>query len=461
MSHEGLKTGVRIKALNHSLNLRLLLFAGLAIAMALTAAWIVLGLLFERHSERQLQAELERHGMALIAAVEFDPGERPIVARQPSDPRFLRPASGLYWRIVAPGGELRSRSLWDGLLAPPGMAGSRTWTAFNVKGPFEDQVLVIARRVQIGTRGPQVVIEIAADRMPVTQGRADFGIEMAIFLAVLWLALTFGAWAQVRMGLRPLHGVSKELDAMSRAVDARLAVSDHPVEIRPLTGAINAVAERRAQDITRARQRARDLAHALKTPITALRLQIEDLPADKAKEMMVGLTLISGAVESELARTGASSEGETVDARSIIERLYTVIARTPDGARVALLNRVATDFDVPLGTEAALEAFGAVLENAARHALTSVEVVSGSDANFFWIEVSDDGAGIPEELRAAMLVRGGRQDVTDRNQGLGLSIAWEIVAASGGDLSLATGQKGGLVARFAWPKSPTATVAPR
>lgn len=440
------------KTLNRSLNLRLLLFAGAAIAIALMAAWAVLGLLFERHSERQLQAELERHGIALIAALDLDANKRPVITRQPSDPRFLRPASGLYWRVVAPGGELRSRSLWDGALAPSGSAELRAWSAFNARGPFEDRVLVVARRVRLGAEGPELLVEVAADRKPVTQARAAFGRETAIFLAALWLALALAAWVQVRMGLRPLDRVRGELDGMSRAADARLAVADHPVEIRPLTEAINAVADRRAQDIGRARQRARDLAHALKTPITALRLQIETLPSDKAKEMMHGLSLISGAVESELARTGASSEGETVDARAIIARLFAVIARTPDGVRVALHNCVPTGFEVPMGAEAALEAFGAVAENAARHAVSEVEALSGCGPHAFWIEICDDGPGIPDDLHAAMLERGTRLDETGRNHGLGLSIARDIVTASGGDLSLAAGRKGGLQVRFEWPK---------
>lgn len=443
------------KALNRSLNVRLLLFAGVTIALALIAAWAVLGLLFERHSERQLQAELERHGIALIAATELDRDRRPVIARQPTDPRFQRPASGLYWRVVAPGGELRSRSLWDGALALSISAQMPAWSAFSASGPFEDRVLVVARRVRLGAQGPELLVEVAADRKPILQARAAFGRETAFFLAALWLALAFAAWVQVRMGLRPLDQVRNELDGMSRGADARLALANHPVEIRPLTEAINAVADRRARDIDRARQRAGDLAHALKTPITSLRLQIETLPSEKAKEMMHGLSLISAAVESELARTGASGEGETVDARATIERLFAVIARTPDGARVSLHNQVPDGFDVPLGAEAALEAFGAVMENAARHAVSEVQALSGSGPRAYWIEICDDGPGIPDELHAAMLERGGRLDETGRNHGLGLAIARDIVTASGGDLSLAATRKGGLLVRFEWPKTPT------
>ena len=89
-----------------SLSLRLLAFAGAAIAVALALAWAVLGTLFERHAERQLQAELERHGIALIAALSLDPQGMPQLERRPPDPRFERPGSGLYWLLTGPGGYL-------------------------------------------------------------------------------------------------------------------------------------------------------------------------------------------------------------------------------------------------------------------------------------------------------------------------------------------------------------------
>lgn len=446
--------------LNRSLNLRLLLFAGVTIALALMVAWPVLGLLFERHSERQLQAELERHGIALIAALRLDASQRPVIARQPSDPRFLRPASGLYWRIVAPGGELRSRSLWDAVPPLPPAAIPAGWTAFDAKGVFEERVLVVTRQVRLGTNGLQVQVEVMSDRRPVAQARAAFGRETAIFLTALWFTLALAAWVQVRMGLRPLNRVRKELVAMSGAADARLPVADHPVEIRPLTEAINAVAERRAQDIVRARQRARDLAHALKTPITALRLQIEALPTEKSREMMQGLSLISAAVEGELARTGASSEGESVDASAIVARLLAVIARTPDGARLVLRNRVPGGFLLPMGTEPALEALGAILENAARHATRTVEVLSGSAPESTWIEICDDGPGIPDDLHEVVLERGARLDEMGTSHGLGLSIAREIVTASGGNLSLGRGRRGGLAVYLEWPRMPETEQGP-
>lgn len=442
-----------------SLNARLLLFAGGATAGALVVAWLVLGLLFERHAERQLQAELERHGLALIAALDLDAQGRPTLSTRPFDPRFERPASGLYWRISAPGGDLRSRSLWDGALARTPSPPSRGWRTFNTRGPFEPRIMAIVRDVQPDRGGPQALIEVAADRGPLTEARAAFGLESAVFLAVLWLALGAAAWIQVRLGLAPLERVRQDLDAMRRRPDARMDDESHPVEIRPLTQAVNDLAEARAQDVERARRRARDLAHALKTPLTALRLQIDALPPDVAREMAHGLSLVSGAVEGELARTGERSTGAGADASSVVERLFAVISRTPDGARLALENHLPADLRSPLDEAAALEVLGALLENAARHAEGRVTVTGAGDAGAVRIEIADDGAGIAPEARDTALSRGGRLDEGGARHGLGLAIARDFVEASGGSLSLDDAEGGGLRVVLVWTEGEAASTA--
>lgn len=442
-------------AIDRSLNLRLLAFAGLAIASALIVAWLVLGLLFERHSERQLQAELERHGIAVIAALSIDAQGKPLLARRPADPRFDRPASGLYWRVRAPGGEIRSRSLWDGTLPAPPTLPTSGWTAFDARGSFEDRVLVVARTVQPGAAAPRALVEIAADRRPVAAARAAFGREAGVFLALLWAALALAAWVQVRLGLRPLARVERELAAMETSRDSRMAEDAHPVEVRPLTRAINRFADRRADDVAQARSRARDLAHALKTPITALRLQIDRLDPAARAEMAHSLALLSGAVEGELARTGASAvdrrEQDATLAHAVVERLYAVVARTPDGEPLTFHNDLPADLAIPLSPEAAIEALGALIENAARHAQRRVKALGGTDEKDVWITICDDGPGIPANLRDQALSRGGRLDEQATRHGLGLSIARQFAEASGGRLELDDAALGGLCARLVWP----------
>lgn len=440
-----------LHVINRSLGLRLLIFAGALIALALALAWLALGLLFERHSERQLQAELERQGIALIAALELDASGRPALRRPLVDPRFDRPASGLYWRASSPAGELRSRSLWDGVIPPPPRNAKVGWTAFNAKGPYEGEVLIIARNVRLAPGDPDLLVEVATDRRPVTSARTAFATEAGLFLGILWLVLAIAAWVQVRLGLQPLRSITGELAAMSNRIETRLSDADHPVEVRPLTEAINAFADRRAADVVQARERARDLAHALKTPITALRMQIELLDTAPRNDMSHSLALLTGAVESELARDGQSASGRTANAAQMVDRLFAVVSRTPDGARLDLRNLLPADLEIGLSEEAALEAFGALIENAARHASHTVTVDGGgSEDGSRWVTICDDGAGIPEALRPAALGRGVRLDERGTRHGLGLSIAQSFIVASGGTIALETAAIGGLCVRLDW-----------
>lgn len=414
-------------------------------------AWLVLGLLFERHAERQLRAELERHGLALIAALEIDATGRPLISTQPFDPRFTRPASGLYWRVSTPDGETHSRSLWDGRLPSAPVTPGRGWGTADLSGPFEPRVMVVSRDIQLSPQAPRILVEVAGDRRPLSDARAAFGRESAVFLGVLWLALALAAWVQVRLGLTPFDAVRREMEAMRRASGARLNPQEHPVEIRPLTEAINNLADARAADVERARHRARDLAHALKTPLTALRLQIDDLDPATATDMRHGLALLSGAVEGELARAGGrDGPSSGADAGIAVDRLFAVIARTPRADRLTLSNHVPTGLSLPMDEDAALETLGALIENAARHARTTVSVIGAADEATTTLQIVDDGPGIPAALRDAALSRGVRLDEGGPRHGLGLSIARDFVEASGGTLALVETDGGGLMVELHW-----------
>lgn len=435
-----------------SLNLRLIVYAGITIALALAAAWAILSLLFERHATSQLQASLENQGLSLIAGLSLQPNGRPALATPLPDPRFHRPASGLYWRITAPAGDIRSRSLWDGAVNqhnPPPASG---WGVEETTGPFEPHILLVTRAVQLDPGSPRITVQVASDLSPVFAAQSRFSNELALYLGILWIALTLASWMQVRLGLRPFGRLRAELGAMQRNPAARFQPAQQLREVEPLTDAINALADSRADDVARARHRARDLAHALKTPITALRLQIDSLDnAAKQQHMMQSLSLLSRAIEGELARTGTAPTHGSVAARAIIDRLIAVIARTPDGQRIALINAITGDLTIPLNEDAALETLGAILENAARHAATRVTATGRTEAGMVWLTIDDDGPGIPAHLRATVLDRGVRLDQRSAQHGLGLAIATDYVSTSGGTLELAEAPGGGLRVRLSWP----------
>src|SRR5262245_49162034 len=130
-----------------SLRVRLLLGAAIAIFLALAAAWVAMTVLFERHVEHRIEADLIRDGLQLAAALSIAADGSPALENEPGDARFFEPASGLYWQVSTPQGALNSRSLWDQHLPEPRKATSLEWKSRVIDGPFNQQVLLVERYI--------------------------------------------------------------------------------------------------------------------------------------------------------------------------------------------------------------------------------------------------------------------------------------------------------------------------
>jgi signal transduction histidine kinase len=438
--------------MRRSLRLRLLAGGGVAIFIALTIAWAAMGYLFERHAQRQIEADLTARGVGLISTLYTDPEGATAIDPLPSDPRFNAPASGFYWQVQGEGVLLRSRSLWDETLTAPGGASTSEWTSGQSAGPFDQQLVYVERRVQLDPQSPQLTVLLGADRAAVTSAREAFGRDLALFLGLLWLVLALAAWAQVELGLRPLEDVRAALAGMRKTATARLAQNDYPTEAEPLANAINDLAAARERDLEQARRRAADLAHSLKTPLAALSAQSrrarEAGASDAADGLDRAILAASQAVDRELARTrAAASPGGSANGHAVIKRVLQVIERTETGARLSIEN-VVTAEPMPVSDDLLIELTGPLLENAAKFARGRIRVSGGGSS----LNIEDDGPGLDEAQAEEALSRGKRLDEAGDGHGLGLAIANELAQASGGVLELGRSELGGLKVSLRWPQ---------
>lgn len=444
-----------------SLQVRLLLGATIAIFFALAAAWVAMTWIFERHIERRIEADLVREGLQLAAGVSIDADGEPALSRAPADIRFSEPASGLYWQVSTPRAKLRSRSLWDQDLPASDVANSSGWTQRLVDGPYDQELLLVERIVRPESGAAGVLLQLGHEQESLRDARAEFGAELALFLALLWLILSAAAWAQVQLGLRPLAHVREQLEILKRNPHERLDAARVP-EIEPLTHAINELADARERDLQRARRRAADLAHGLKTPLAALSAQSRRARETGATEAADGLdraiAAATAAVESELARSRAaairSASGSSrpgAAALKLIESIVGVVERTDFGARLVFDVDVPDDLTIPVAEEDFMELAGALIENAARFARRRVRIGGNSSASAA-VSVEDDGPGIDSEQIAQALTRGGRLDEVGSGHGLGLAIVHELVAATRGEISLLRSDLGGLQVTVSWSK---------
>jgi signal transduction histidine kinase len=82
------------------------------------------------------------------------------------------------------------------------------------------------------------------------------------------------------------------------------------------------------------------------------------------------------------------------------------------------------------------EALGNLIENAASHAASQVEISATHEGGYIVVEVLDDGPGMSAADRSRALKRGVRLDMSEAGTGLGLAIVADIAEACGATLTL-------------------------
>lgn len=90
-----------------------------------------------------------------------------------------------------------------------------------------------------------------------------------------------------------------------------------------------------------------------------------------------------------------------------------------------------------------MEVMGNVLENACKYCLEFVEITALHSEKQLTIVVDDDGPGIPESKRQLIFQRGQRVDTLRPGQGLGLSVAAEIIEQYQGKITITESPLGG------------------
>lgn len=449
-----------------SLRLRLLGGASLAIFVTLAVAWFGMSFLFERHLERRLAAEMRRDAVRLIADLHLDAEGVPIISNMPIDPRYERPTSGLYWQVSTREATRRSRSLWDIQLPDTGRAEAQSWNVSAAQGPFGQKLLMLERLVKPDGADRFVLVQVASNDTEIRDALTQFGREIALFLLLLWLTLSAAAWLHVHLGLIPLKRLRLEVHEMRRNPSNRLG-EGHPKEVELLVTAINDLASSREADLRRARQRAADLAHGMKTPLSVLAAQSRLIksggtdPEKAAEGMDRAIAWAGAAVEAELARSRAAASramrqsGTSTRVREASLRLIGVLERTEKGMCLDFNVMVSDDITAPVSLEDFSEILGPVLENAVRFARRDVRLSGSQTADRVILTIEDDGPGIPEDDIPSALKRGRRFDEAGHGHGLGLAIAQELIDASGGRIDLSVASTGGLSVRLSWVRENT------
>lgn len=441
-----------------SLALRLALAAGLWVAVGLgAAAWFVTGVAV-RGVESAFDARLAGLLDAAVAAAATDAEGRVVAARAPAGADFERPFGGAYWQVTGPDAAVAtSRSLWDQTL--PAAAGGHDGVLLrDVAGPRGEPLRVAERDLLMP--GAPAHVAVALSRAETEAEIARLRTLLLLTFGALGLGLVAGVVATVVQGLSPLRRVSRALAEIRDGRRERLAIAA-PSEIAPLVAQVDALLVANRATVERARSHVGNLAHALKTPLAVLRNALDRTSPD-VEAARAEASSLERLVHHHLARARvaalASSSAADASPLAIAEEVGGALRRL-FGARDLLIE---VDGDpgarVRMAPQDMAEMLGNLMENACKWARQGVGVTVAADVTSVVVSVDDDGTGLPEDGRDAVLGRGVRLDERTAGSGLGLAIVSDLAALHGGSLEIGRSSKGGLLARLRLPRHTATTI---
>jgi signal transduction histidine kinase len=389
-----------------------------------------------------------------------------------SDPRLKRPYAGLYWQIdriatdtvPAKAAVLRSRSLWDQTLRIPQDAlADGAIHQHRVAGPEDATLGMLERSVQLD--GVSLRLAIAADEKLLIEPIERFNAALWLALGILGLGLALAALVQVFVGLAPLRKLQAAL-ARVRDGEVQRLEGGFPKEIMPLVDDFNRVLAQNAEVVARARTQAGNLAHALKTPLSALANAAAGKDDPLARQVLNQVDSARKQVDYHLARAQAAATARLPGARTPVAPIIDGLVRTMrhiHAARDLELRVQPIPADLSFRGEAQdlQEMLGNLLDNACKWAAHRVEIKARLEQDpqqdRLVIQIDDDGIGIAAEQRQAVLQRGVRADQQAPGNGLGLAIVADLADLYDSQMTLAASPLGGLRVSLSLPAAARAS----
>lgn len=298
------------------------------------------------------------------------------------------------------------------------------------------------RSLTVPSAAGPVILTAAAPWAVVSRPISGALVPLLAALAFIGLALGGAAIVQLRLGLRPLRRLREDVAAV-RIGALRSVSEDQPDELRPLATELNALLSANASALAVARASAANLAHALKTPVATLALELRDDPERTAQVDRLYATIRH---HLSRARNSIADARATTPMQEVLDDLVVVIARI-HGNRVPIMVRHSQPAAIVAMDRSDLEEMlGNLIDNAARHALARVAVETSIDDRHVRVTVVDDGPGIALADRIRATTPGVRLDERADGDGFGLSIARDLAELNGGRLTLEEAPGGGLIA---------------
>ena len=315
------------------------------------------------------------------------------------------------------------------------------------------------------------LVETASGTWTLWAARSEAASELALqrldlvfLLGALFLLGAFGiaSWLLAAAALRPVVHLRRQAEGLSVDSLETLPVGATRDEVSELAETLNGFVERVRASTTREKQVVSDAAHELRTPLSALKIQLELAHEEFHDAEALARHVV--AAEKSVARLSALAtnllELSRLETRQVVrsssfEQLVTELMGSIDRARmIGLSKNSEISFTVDparAGQEFGIESqdFARLLDNLLANAVSAVSdfgqvqvVLSGTDAGCV-IRISDSGPGMSEQFLPRAFDRFSRPDdsrtASTGGSGLGLALVKAIAVSCGGTVTLANG----------------------
>ena len=319
------------------------------------------------------------------------------------------------------------------------------------KAGMRDEEHFLVAPFQVGVRQPD-------GGWAVVRSKPMFGLSawqqrVALWFVLTALAVSPFAYLFARRLAGPIRLFADAAERLGRDPRAEPLEVKGPAEIRVAATAFNEMQERLRRYVEDRTAMVGAIAHDLRTPLTRLRFRIEGLPEDQRAKMSYDIDQMEEMISAALTFVrDASRPGERtqMELSSLLESLCDEMAETGASTEVESGEKVVLEGD-PMALR---RLFSNLLENAVKFGGAARTRVFRDASNAF-VEIEDDGPGIPPADREKVFEPFYRREPSRSRQtggiGLGLAVVRSIARGHGGDVDLVNRAGGGLTARVQLP----------
>ncbi|EJL6743538.1 TPA: GHKL domain-containing protein [Vibrio alginolyticus] len=378
----------------------------------------------------------------VAAQLEVDNTGHLSLTAQLSDPRFNRPYSGLYWSASTEASLERSRSLWDKKIEYKGLDKD----AYGARG---EKLITLEKALYLPDYDGSIHIIIGIDEEPIKNTLQTLIGQLWLILGLLFAGVLTVILLQIAWSLSPLTKLQKEL-AELKSGNKKSLEETYPKEISPLIFDLNALLFHYQELLERARNHAGNLSHALKTPLSVLKNEVQTLEPEAQSRLRAPINQIQDHIDYHLGRARMAGSMNILSVKSNpadrVDAISMAFDKVYASRSITLINELDSELNVAVEQTDLDEMLGNLLENGYKWANSMIRVHSSQDKENIHIIIEDDGPGIPKEKLSQVIKRGVRLDETTPGSGLGLNIVSEMAHSYRGQLTLDTSALGGLKA---------------